>query len=81
MEDQIFAGPAHYEAETIGDADGFTSVGPSDEEPGIELSCFAYDQEEAPMSVTVTLTVEQARAYAQAVLLACDSLEKELDDL
>ena len=70
MTDQIFAGQAYFEADTIGTAEGFTSVGPSDE-GGIELSCFAYDQEDAPISISVTLTVEQARAYAQAVLRAC----------
>ncbi len=70
MKDQNFEGPAYYEAESIGFAEGFCSV--SEDEEGIEVSCFAYDQPDAPVSVSITLSVDQARAYALAVLAACD---------
>lgn len=80
--DKCWEGNAYYETSGIGTAEGFVSVDVEDEKEksGVIISAYAYDQgrDASPVSVSVHMTVDSAREYAQQILKACEAEEAHM---
>jgi hypothetical protein len=73
----MLEGKAYYETETAtGRVEGFVGldVESGKDDRGVIISAYAYDKgdDENPLSVSVHLSVDDARAYAQGIIEACD---------
>ena len=76
VSDTTFSGKAYHEGvRLVSSLEGF--VGVDQEAGGISIACYAYDQgiKNDPASISVELSIKDARAYARLILAGCDEVE------